>query len=316
MAATQSSAWSAALRFTVQKQILETLRNDLIWIDSSLARQGTFEEGSDQLLFESFPDLSFTSPLTPLTEGTAPSVDAISMNTTLVTTAQYGRSVGLTDVAKRLNANAVRVVAEKAARQAKEVINRVTRTAVFTGGTPFYPSADHSTRATLDNTDFMTAAFLMQLRAKMKLANIPTFADGSYKVFLNTKVAYDLRAETTAHSGWLDVSQYTESGRSEIMRGEIGKFHGMRIIEANDTPTFSGSGITVQAGVAVGDVKGWACGDLMTLQTFHTPASSGGQTDHGDPAAQNELVSWKVMFGCAPVNNTYYYRIESYATAL
>lgn len=311
MAATQSSAFSAAVTFTVQSKILATLRNDLIWMDPGLSEYGTFDPQSDQLLFQDFPDLSFSGPLTPLTEGTAPTIDAISMNATVIGTSQYGRSVGTTDIAKRVGpAKTVSILSEKASRQAKETINRVMRTAIFTGGTPFYGSDDHTTRATLDNTDFITGNHVMQLRSKMTLANIPKFPGGTYKVFLNTRQVYDLKRGSAA-SDWIATNAYTDAGRREIHSGEIGTLHGMRIIEANDTPTFS-SAVTVYAGIAVGDIKGWGCGDLQTLQTFHTPP--GG--DHSDPAAQVELVTWKVMFGCSPLNNGYYFRVESFATAL
>ena len=308
MAATTSPAFSATLQKAVQSKVLATLRNELIWADPGLAEQGRFDPMTDALMFRSYPDISFTAPLTPLTEGTAPSIDAISQDTVLVATSQYGRSVGITDVAKTVAPPDVpRVLAEKTSRQAKEVINRVTRTAIFTGGTAFYGSDDHSTRATLDNTDFLTGAHILKLRATMKLANIPTFSDGSYKAFLHSEQVYDLQRDTTDDTGWLDTQKYARP--EEIHKGEVGKLHGVRIIDVNDAPTFSSS-VTVRAGVAVGDLKGWGAGDLQTLQMFHTPA--GG--DHTDPIAQNELMSWKVMFGCAPLNNTFYYRVESYAT--
>ena len=308
MAATTSPAFSATLQKAVQSKVLATLRNELNWADPGLAEQGRFDPMTDSLMFRSYPDISFTAPLTPLTEGTAPSIDAISQDTVLVATSQYGRSVGITDVAKTVAPPDVpRVLAEKTSRQAKEVINRVTRTAIFTGGTAFYGSDDHSTRATLDNTDFLTGAHILKLRATMKLANIPTFSDGSYKAFLHSEQVYDLQRDTTDDTGWLDTQKYARS--EEIHKGEVGKLHGVRIIDVNDAPTFT-STVTVRAGVAVGDLKGWGAGDLQTLQMFHTPA--GG--DHTDPIAQNELMSWKVMFGCAPLNNTFYYRVESYAT--
>jgi len=309
MAATQSSAFSATLSFSVQSKVLKTLRNDLYWMDPGLAEHGTFNKESDSLLFRSFPDVAFSSPLTPLTEGTAPSIDSLSQDTRLVATSQYGRSIGLTDIAKTVApANIPSVLADKVARQAKEVINRVMRTAIFTGGTPFYGADSHTTRATLDNTDFLKGAHIQRLYTSMRLANIPTFPDGSYKAFLHGAQVYDLKRETTDDTGWLDTQKYTDP--TTIHRGEIGKLHGVRIIDVgNDAPTFS-STVTVTAGIAVGDLRGWGCGDLQTLQTYHTPA--GG--DHSDPIAQNELMSWKVMFGCAPLNNTYYRRIESYAT--
>lgn len=312
MAATTSGAFSGTLRSAVQSKVLATLRDQLVWMDPSLAEHGTFSENTDTLLFRSYPDISFTSALTPIAEGVAPSVDAMSQNVTQIATSQYARSVGITDVAKTVAPNDVpRILAEKVSRQAKEVINRVMRTQIFTGGTPFYGSDSHTSRATIDNTDFLKGAHIQRLYSTMKLANIPELPGGGYVARLNGAQVYDLKRETTAHSGWLDLSQYTNRVE-DVFRGEIGKLHGIRIIDVgNDAPTFS-STVTVRAGIATGDLRGWGCGDLQTFQTFHT--TPGG--DHSDPVAQSELMSWKVMFGCAPLNNTYYYRIESYASTL
>ena len=96
----------------------------------------------------------------------------------------------------------------------------------------------------------------------------------------------------------------------EIRNSSIGVFHGCRIYEVNRAPTFS-STVTVTAGLLLGDIKGWGCGDLQTLKAYHISG-----VDFGNPLDQLERVGFKVMFGCAPLNNTYYMRIEGYATAI
>ena len=57
---------------------------------------------------------------------------------------------------------------------------------------------------------------------------------------------------------------------------------------------------------------GWGCGDLQTLQTYHV--SPGG--DHTDPLAQEELMGWKVNYGVAVLNNSYYFGLETAATSV
>ena len=66
------------------------------------------------------------------------------------------------------------------------------------------------------------------------------------------------------------------------------------------------------AAIAIGAIKGWGAGELQSFRAYHV--APGG--DHTDPLAQIEEVGWKVNFGCAPLNNSYYYRYESAATAL
>lgn len=312
MAATQSSAWSAAVSFTVQSNVLKNLRAELQWANPQWAESGRFDSGTDMLMFTKYPDLSITTPLTPLTEGTAPTARALTMETVTIQTAQYGDLVGLTDIAKVKSVNeVVSIASERVGRVAKEVIDRITRDAVFTGGTPYYciGSATNSVRTDIGSTEIMIGADLIKLRAIMKKNKIPTMSDGSYVFLTSPNVAYDLMKDTTTASSWLDINKYSRPG--EIFDGELGKVHGFRIVEVNNAPTFS-STTTVYASLALGAVKGWGAGELQSLQTYHIPA--GG--DHTDPLAQVEYVGWKVNFGVATLNNGYYYRAEAAATSL
>jgi hypothetical protein len=38
--------------------------------------------------------------------------------------------------------------------------------------------------------------------------------------------------------------------------------------------------------------------------------------DHSDLLAQSELWGWKIDFGVAPLDNSYYFRLESAATSV
>lgn len=92
MANTTASAFQAAITFSVQRKVLENLRNELVWANPSLAEQGRFDPMSDMLTFLKFPDLSSTTPTTPLTEGTPPTARALTMTTVNVSTAQYANA--------------------------------------------------------------------------------------------------------------------------------------------------------------------------------------------------------------------------------
>ena len=310
MAQTTASAFQAAITFTVQAKVLENLRDDLIWANPAWSEQGRFDPASDMLTFLSFPDLSSTTPQTPLTEGSPPTARAISMNTVTVSTAQYGDLVNITDLAKvKAPRDIVAIASERVSRTAREVMDTITRDNIFMGGTAFYQAGD-TTRAGLASTDTITGADLIKLRSTMKAANVPLPSDGFYRLILSINQTYDLLSETTAVTGFAPVSQYTDRVEN-IFKGEIGTLHGFRVMEADTAPTFS-STTTVYAGLAMGDIKGWGSGELQTFQAYHI--APGG--DHTDPLAQLEKVGWKVNFGCAPLNNGYYYRVETAATTL
>lgn len=309
MAQTESAAFQAAITFTVQAKVLENLRDDLVWANPAWAEQGRFDAASDMLTFLQFPDLSSTTPQTALTEGTAPTARAISMNTVTVSTDQYGDLVNITDLAKvKAPADIVSIATERVSRTALEVMDTITRDNIFLGGTAFYPNTE-TTRADIEAADKLVGADLIKLRSKMKAANVPLPSDGYYRLWLSVNQTYDLIADTTSVTGFIPVSQYT--GRVEqVFKGEIGTLHGFRVMESDTAPTFT-STTTVYAGLALGDMKGWGAGELQTFQTYHT--APGGQSD---PLHQLEKVGWKVNFGSAPLNNGYYFRVESAATSL
>lgn len=310
MANTSASAFQAAITFAVQSKVLANLRDTLLWSNPAWAEQGRFTAATDMLTFLSYPDLSSTTPQTPLTEGSPPTARAISMNTVTVSTAQYGDLVNITDLAKVKGPNdVVSIASERVGRTALEVMDTITRDNIFMGGTAFYQAGD-TTRAGLASSDLLTHADLIKLRSTMKVANIPLPSDGFYRLIISVNQAYDLISETTATNSFQALSQYTDRV-TNIFRGEIGTLAGFRVIESDTAPTFA-STTTVYAGIALGDIKGWGAGELQTFQTYHI--APGG--DHSDPLAQLEKVGWKVNFGCAPLNNAYYMRVETAATSL
>ena len=310
MADTTASAFQAAITFTVQAKVLENLRDTLLWANPAWAEQGRFDPASDMLTFLSFPDLSSTTPQTPLTEGSPPTARAISMNTVTVSTNQYGDLVNITDLAKvKAPRDIVGIASERVSRTAKEVMDTITRDNIFLGGTAFYQAGD-TTRAGLASTDLLLGSDLIRLRATMKNANVEVPSDGYYRLILSINQVYDLMTDTTASTGWIPISQYTNKVEA-VFRGEIGILHGFRIVESDTAPTFA-STTTVYAGLALGQHKGWGAGELQTFQTYHI--APGG--DHSDPLAQLEKVGWKVNFGVAPLNNGYYFRVETAATTL
>jgi N4-gp56 family major capsid protein len=270
------------------------------------ATQGTYDEGINKLTFVAVPDLTINT--TALTEGAAPTPKALAITVVDITPTQYGDLVSVTDLAKRFSPFDISAVAtERITRQAKESIDKVSRDVIAAGGTAFYADAV-ANRAALAAANKLDAVDLRRLRATMFKGKIPPFGDGYYRLMVSPEQGFDLRSDTTT-GGWIDVNKYATP--ETLLKGELGRMEGFRIMEIVNAPTFA-STVTVHAAIAVGDLKGWGAGDLQSLRIYHVPA--GG--DHKDPLAQEELVGWKVAFGVAVLASTYYYRAESAATAL
>lgn len=302
MAQTTSADISAAVTFKVQRKVLTNLRGNLLYADEKFAEQGDFDPGTDSVLFTAFADLGIST--TPLVEGVGPTPRALAMTTVSVDTAQYGDAVQITDLAKLKSANdLISIASERIARQMKVVFDTLARDSIVSGGTHIFQEGD-TTRAGLDSTDKITLADLNKMAFQMEYANIPRFSDGFYVLWVAPGVAYDLFSD----SAFTAVHQYTDN--TPLIKGEVGKIAGFRVVMAHSAPTFS-SNTTVFASIAVGDVKGWGMGSLDTTHVYHL-----NQADKSDIVNQKEIMSWKANYGAAPLNNSYYFVYESAATDL
>jgi N4-gp56 family major capsid protein len=226
-------------------------------------------------------------------------------------TAQYGETVSITDVAKvKSPIDLVRIGTERLSRQSKESIDKVVRDVIAASGTPYFPLGSANVlRADIAAGEIATGIDLIKLAATMRKNKLEPMDDGLFRIFMSDNQIYDLQKETTATTSWREQLKHTS--REAVERNEIGVLHGFRIMRAHNAPTFA-STVTVHAAIAVGRIKGWAMGDLMTLSVHHvTPGH-----DHTDPIAQIELLGYKVHFGAAALSNSYYYRYETDATTL
>ncbi len=307
---TSSSALSAAMTFKVQKGVLENLRANLVFQDSRFAEQGQFDPGHDTLMFVNVPDIALN--VTPLTEGSRPFKKALSIGTVTVDTDQYGDLVAITDVAKvKSPIELVPIAIERLSRQSEESLDQIARDVIAAGGTTrLIQTSANLVRSDIISTEIATAAELRKLKTVMVKAKLKPFDDGYFRLWVHPNVEYDLRSDTST-GGFIDVKKYTDGNVDDIIRGEVGRLEGFRIMSIINAPTFS-STTTVYRSIALGNAKGWGAGDLQTLQTYHV--APGG--DHADPLGQEELMGWKVNYGVAVLANAYYFGFESAATVV
>jgi N4-gp56 family major capsid protein len=306
---TLSTALAAAVTFTVQANVLENLRASLFYADPQYAQHGSFDSGTDQLMWVSVPDLAVAT--TPLTEGARPFYGALTMATVTTSTVQYGNLLGITDIAKIVSpVELTSIASDHLSRQAQETLDQISRDAIAAGGTQFIGSLTVTTRAAItniagDKLHVKGVGGLDILKAKMFAAKIPPFADGFYRLFVTPGQGYDLMQDTN----FIDAYKYVDN--MPLISGEIGQISGFRVIKVVNAPTVS-SGVTVHLAIALGAVKGWGAGELQSLQVFHV--APGG--DHADPLAQQELIGWKIMWGTAVLSNSFYFRVETAATVV
>lgn len=302
---TKSSILSQVLTAEVQSGLLENMRAQLVYANRAYAATGRMGRGSDAMKFASMPDLATAT--TPLTEGTPPSAVQLSMDAVTVDTRQYGNLVHVTDLLKIKSPFEIATEArEKLSRNAAETTDELVRDEIALAGTPYFAESGTTSRTNLDSDDLLTAAKLKKLSQRLFHGKVQPFDGESYLLIVSAGQAHDLLTDT-ATGGFIDTVKYTDP--SGILKNEIGKIGGFRVIKAQNAPTVSNGSITVHMAFALGRLPGWGWGDLQSLQAFHTPA--GGQ---GDELHQKESFSWKMSFGVAALDNARYFRVESAAT--
>ena len=328
MAITQTSTtnFSKFVETLLRKQLEELLRSPLPHMSPGSFVEAKHVKGSNGTVrFLNIPDLSVVtgavSAGTPpwLTEGTAPTGEALTFGYEEFTVAQAGRVVDITDVAEMENImDLVDIAVERLARNILATADQRISDVILAGTNVIF--SDATATQVNNSTDDLVAADVLQARdvrravAYLKASNVPTFPDGSYRGIIHPFVAHDLKTET-GDGAWLDVARYATP--ESLLNGEIGKFAGVRFIEA------SSAAWTADAGAADVDMystvihgpRAWAVGDYNGAHAYVTPP--GGQSD---PLHQRTRAGWKSFLGAmligegtnaSNVSEPRYIRIES-----
>ena len=114
---------------------------------------------------------------------------------------------------------------------------------------------------------------------------------------------------------WQDVSKY--NGGTQIIKGELGRIHGVRFVDTSNSKVFEGagaSGADVHATIILGadayglvDVEGSAT-PKMIVKDF-------GSAGTGDPLDQRATAGYKLLFDVVRLQELAMVRIESGVTA-
>lgn len=294
----------------ILRLIYENLRKRTHWLDEGAWQKATLVPGTNKFRYISYGDLS--SATQAITEGanatTLTLEEALTIAYDEFTGSQYGRLVGVSDIAlKESPHDLISVAAEKVAWNALETLDKSvgdTIEAYTTSPVEIRPSG-RAARAnvTQASSDYLTAALVRQAVTELRNANVPTFPDGTYHGIIHPFVAADLMSEAVANPGaWLDVRRYGGPDAEAMLKGEVGRLHGVRFMESNQSTYLGANGLSSAHifGTAIYGPDYFVFGDYMNIEAYMV--RPGG--DHYDPLAQKALVGWKGMWGTQVVDIT------------
>jgi N4-gp56 family major capsid protein len=296
---TSTTNFSDLVTQLVAARAEEELRARAVHAMPGLYVPARFVKGTNTLRYARYADLAVST--TVLSEGVAPTDDALTISSEFFTAAQYGATVAVSDLANLdsphdLISIAAERVAYKAVRSMDvmvrdEIFGSALTTAVFgaTGATTLTANTANSAVAT---AGLLSGAFVKQMVARLKGSNVPQFADGTYRCIIHPAQEYDLVSDTSVN-GWIESRKYVDN--TNLLTGEIGMFAGVRFIVSSDAKVYS------TAGASAGNVynalflgpDAYTIGDSQTLQSYFV--APGG--DHSDPLAQRAIVGYKMRFG-------------------
>lgn len=231
---------------------------------------------------------SLTAPTASLTEGVTPNGNDLDITTIEAVVAQEGDFVVISDLIQMTGIDPV--LTETSAllgEEAGELVDTRIQEAIAKGTNVYFAGGVES-RANV--AESLTGTDIKKLVRKLKNANAKRFADGFYHMQIDPSIAYDLMEDPF----WVDVSKYAKP--EQMVKGELGKMHGMKFFESTNLKTATEGDKEVHIAFAYGK-DAYACVDLEggagKPEIIVKPNGSAGTND---PLDQRASAGWKNCF--------------------
>ncbi len=240
---------------------------------------------------------SLTAPSSSLTEGVTPDGNNLTVSTITAKIAQEGDFVQITDLIQMTGIDPVLTeTSELLGEEAGLVVDNRIQTAI-SKGTNVYFAGEATTRAGLESatTKNLTGDDIKKIVRKLKNANAKRFSDGFYHMVVDPDIAYDLMSD----SAWVDVSKYARP--EQMVKGELGKMHGMKFYETTNLKVVDSSD-TAQSKISVHQAYAYGKGAYSCVNLENGAGKPeiivkpNGSAGTGDPLNQRATAGWKSAF--------------------
>lgn len=296
----------SVLQTWLDRTVLENFEPELKFYD--MWKKPARKSGYNTLAWTRMNKSLVTPTNATLTEWVTPNSTDLQMTTITLTATQYGLYATITDLLEDVSPipmvqESLKVLWQNMAR----IIDGVIQDSLATNGTNIIYSGWAANRAGIwatPGTNYnMIPALLAEANAFLSTKAAPTFG-GSYVAVMHPNVIYDVM---TGSSTWafLDLAKYTESGRAQILKGEIWMLYNVRVVKSAYVQTFS-STVTVYPTYVMWE-GAYGVADLQSLRTYLTPATA----SDSDPLAQRRKAGCKVAFGTIILQQDALVRIET-----
>ena len=259
-------------------------------------------------------------PLVTAGQGEGVPTTAVSMTATNVTgtTAQFDAAVSISDILAYVSfGDVMKESISRLAYNAGLSIDTVVRGEITNSGTA--QAATGVYWSAVPATGVLSISEIKKAVRSLRRNDAMELTDGYFAAVVHPDALYDLMTDTTT-GGWIDANKYTDAQVQSLLKGEVGKMHGVRFLETSNGRVRGSSYATTSAVVAsaslyISSVFGrdaFGVTDLQNLKTYVKGFESGGT---GDPTEKVATAGWKTTFGVASLNSNFYVNITHAVTS-
>ena len=233
---------------------------------------------------------------TALGDGVSPDGLTLTSETVSATLAQYGQFASTSDELQLVAINdTMEDMADLLAYGASLSIDSLVRNELDANGTQRYCDAgSNSSKANVESgTDKLRSDELKIVLKAMRVANVPTFADGLYRGIVHPLSEFDLLSETAASTFVVLAANFIGGAKDVAEKGNIGSAFGIKLLRSTNIRADATSTNTY-GNIFLGK-DAFGCVDIMSagLKTIVKPLGSAGTED---PLNQRATVGYKMFF--------------------
>lgn len=221
-----TTAISQLMQTFYDRLFIDTEKHTLIWEQGAQMRPVPASEG-EVVYFTKYTPLAIITAET--TEGSNPSAVNLSATTVSTTLSEFG---AFTTISKKLRLTSVdprmKGSVEIMAQNAGESRDQMIREKGLVGAGTIQLAAGSAALTDVGITDTMSATELRTAVRTLKVNKAQRYEDGFFLGKMGPYAAYDLMGDST----WVNAHTYKDG--MALYRGEIGKLHGVRVIETTN----------------------------------------------------------------------------------
>ncbi len=232
---------------------------------------------------------SLPSNTVPLEEGKTPDGQNLDVTAIEAVVKQYGDYVTISDLIQMTGIDPiVTETSELCGEQGAETVEKVIYSVLTSGVNVFY-AGGKTQRDALADEDIFNGDEVKKAVRVLKNKNARRFSDGYFHAYIDPDIAYDLMSSKE----WEDVAKYAKP--ENMLKGEIGKMHGVRFMESTMLETEESTTTVHKALIYGKDAYG-----AVDLENGGGKPSiivkPNGSAGTADPLDQRASVGWKSAF--------------------